>query len=313
MILRLLLFLVALALATPALAQQTVTSPTNLQATSTTSYSIDLTWTGSTSTGGPVTYPIERGDAFCQNFNGVGQPSITSFTDVGLLPSTQYCYRVHAFDGTNFSQNYTNTAVATTIAPRTINLAWNDNSPNGQNPTPETGFQIERCPGAACSNFSILTSVGPNVTTFTDTTSPAPIAGYRVTALPLGSGYSNIIYSTPPTPPYVLTVTPASLSFSASVNVNPPTQGLAIGNGGGTGMTWTAASNASWLSVAPQSGIDNTNLVVTVNVAGLASGSYSGAITVTAPGASGSPAVIVVSLSLFPVTTPGGGSSGRVR
>jgi len=291
------------------------TNPTNLMASATGSASVDLSWTASTDNSGIFNYRVERAPfaGSCGAFVEVAQPTTTAYTDSGLSASTTYCYRVRAFDGTNFSVTYTNTVTVTTLALRTISLAFDDNAPNAQNPTPETGFQWERCAGAACSNFTILTTVGPNVTTFVDITSPAPIAGYRVTAVPTGDGYSNIFYSTPAVPPAVLSVAPASFTFSAAVGTNPATQPMTISNGGGAGMTWTISDNASWLSVAPASGTDNAVVVVTVNVTGLASGTYNAIITVTAAGANGSPATIPVTLSLSPVTNPATGNSGRIR
>jgi hypothetical protein len=251
------------------------------------------------------------------NFIEIAQPGTTTFTDVLVNPNTTYCYRIRTADSIPTFSTYSTTVVVSSLPLRTIKLAFDDNAPNGVNPTPETGYQIERCAGAACNTFSILTSIGPNpppALAYTDTTSPSPIAGYRVTAIPLGSGYSNIVYSTPPQPPNVLSVSPPTLTFITAVGTNPPTQTLTISNGGGSGMVWTASSNASWLSVAPSSGSDNAVLVVTVNVAGLVAGNYNaGSITVTAPGATGSPVVIPISLSVLPITVPGSGSSGRVR
>ena len=150
------------------------------------------------------------------------------------------------------------------------------------------------------------------MTTYQDTTAPSPTAGYRVTAIPTGGGYSNIIYSTS-SPPNVLSVAPPSLTFSSPIGVNPPSQTFMISNGGGAGMVWTVAKDATWLTVTPTSGTDNASLVVSVNVAGLSTGTQFATITVSAPGATGSPFAIPVSLSLSPVSTPGFGNSGRIR
>ncbi|MFN7926147.1 MAG: malectin domain-containing carbohydrate-binding protein, partial [Bryobacteraceae bacterium] len=111
---------------------------------------------------------------------------------------------------------------------------------------------------------------------------PAAVAGIEVEA-------DN---STP-----VLSVSPASLTFSSFTGVNPATQTLSITNTGGGTLNWTTASNQSWLTVTPSGSAPGT-ATATVNVAGLAAGPYSANITVTAAGANGSPKTIPVSLTL---------------
>jgi hypothetical protein len=121
----------------------------------------------------------------------------------------------------------------------------------------------------------------------------------------------------------VLTVLPTTMSFVANVGgLNPSPQPLAISDTNSTGtMGWTAASDVTWLAVSPSSGSDNSVLNISVNIAPggtpLAASVYTGHITVTAPGATGSPAVTTVTLTLLPVSTPshgrGGGGRGRWR
>jgi Fibronectin type III domain len=51
---------------------------------------------------------------------------------------------------------------ATAASSSAISLSWTDNSSD------ETEFRVERCQGAGCSNFAQVTTLGPNVTTYTD-------------------------------------------------------------------------------------------------------------------------------------------------
>ena len=53
--------------------------------------------------------------------------------------------------------------VAGTVSKTQISLAWTDNASN------EAGFKIERCPGANCTNFSQIATVGVNVRNFSNT------------------------------------------------------------------------------------------------------------------------------------------------
>ena len=77
---------------------------------------------------------------------------------------------------------------ATTISRTQINLSWVDNADN------ETGFKIERCKNATCTNFVEVAQVGANVTTFANTgLTKNTTYNYRVRAFNGGgnSAYSN--------------------------------------------------------------------------------------------------------------------------
>jgi len=65
----------------------------------------------------------------------------------------------------------------TAISSTQINLTWVDNSSN------ETGFRVERCQNAGCSNFALLTTVGSNISSFSNTGLTANTSySYRVQA-----------------------------------------------------------------------------------------------------------------------------------
>ncbi|RKQ94073.1 all-beta uncharacterized protein [Solirubrobacter pauli] len=101
-----------------------------------------------------------------------------------------------------------------------------------------------------------------------------------------------------PVPPS-LQVSPSSLAFSATTGgAAPAAKTLTVANGGGGTLTWTAETNASWLSAAPASGSGGGTITVTPSIAGLDPGTYSGTVTVSAAGATGSPASIPVTLTI---------------
>ncbi len=103
--------------------------------------------------------------------------------------------------------------------------------------------------------------------------------------------------SAPSSAPAAIGLSPASFSFSGPPD--PPGQTLTISNTGGGTLTWAASSNASWLSVSPTSGTAPSSATVSVTgTAGLAAGSYSSTITVSATGASNSPQTAAVSLTV---------------
>ncbi len=107
-----------------------------------------------------------------------------------------------------------------------------------------------------------------------------------------------------------LSVNPARLNFSAIQNgANPPSQALSIRNTGIGSFNWTATKTADWLTLSPTSGSCSTeidNVTVSCNITGLAVGTYTDNITVTAPGAVGSPRIVPVTLTVNP---PGGTGS----
>ncbi len=105
---------------------------------------------------------------------------------------------------------------ATAFSPSQINLGWTASQDN----VGVTGYQIERCQAAGCSNFAPLTTVPGTQTTYSDTGLTANTSySYRVRATDAAgnlSPYSNTATtstlapdSQPPTAPSTLTATAA--------------------------------------------------------------------------------------------------------
>jgi hypothetical protein len=103
------------------------------------------------------------------------------------------------------------------------------------------------------------------------------------------------------TAPPAVTLSPATLSFTATQGAaNPSNQNVTVSSTGGT-VNWTAGDNAAWLSVSPGSGTNSGTVTASVNTAGLTAGTYNGTITVTATG--GTPKTVGVTLTVNPQTT----------
>ena len=122
-----------------------------------------------------------------------------------------------------------------------------------------------------------------------------PAADQRGVVRPLGAACDIGAVESAGAAPYVLTI-PRSLRFVADkgLSILPPAQSVKIQNAGGGSLGWSASSSAAWLSVVPAAGTGAATAAVSVNPAGLANGTYNGTITVTSPGAGGSPALISV-------------------
>jgi uncharacterized protein (TIGR03437 family) len=106
----------------------------------------------------------------------------------------------------------------------------------------------------------------------------------------------------------VLAATPSSLHFVSSVGGSAAPQQLTI-NSNCCAMSWAAAvstsSGGNWLSISPSSGLTATLASVTVNTAGLAAGTYQGAISISGPEASNNPQTVSVSVTVGGLVTSG--------
>jgi hypothetical protein len=114
----------------------------------------------------------------------------------------------------------------------------------------------------------------------------------------------------PPQP--VLSVSPTSLTFSAQEGgSNPASQAVTVRNSGGGTLNWSGTSSVGWLRLSPTSGSltggNSQSVSVSVNISGMAAGTYTGNITFSAPGAQGSPQVVLVTLTIRGAVQPGAG------
>ncbi|HET9225300.1 MAG TPA: BACON domain-containing carbohydrate-binding protein, partial [Thermoanaerobaculia bacterium] len=101
-----------------------------------------------------------------------------------------------------------------------------------------------------------------------------------------------------------LGVSPASLTFSGTAGgTNPGNQFLSI-TSSGAALSWSATDNVSWLTVSPASGSTPASPVVSVNLAGLTAGTYTGTITVSSATQTQTVAVTLI-VQAAPVSTLG--------
>jgi len=116
---------------------------------------------------------------------------------------------------------------------------------------------------------------------------------------PLGSTPETADPCTNPGGQSTIGLVPSTLSFVWQLNTPaPPAKSFTISNTGGGTLSWAASTNQSWLSVSPTSGTGPASVTVSVNTAGLTAGSYSTAITVSAAGASNTPQLATVNLTV---------------
>jgi hypothetical protein len=175
-------------------------APTNLTASAVSTSQINLAWTDNASS--ESGFRIERsanGTSFTE-INTVGG-NVTTYADTGLNPSTQYWYRVRAYNGSGPS-GYSNqtstttlasppqppaapTALAVTRQSGQFTLVWTDASNN------ETGFAVQR--SADGQTFSQIATVAANIVSYVDTSpGSSKFVYYRVRAF---NGAGNSAFS----------------------------------------------------------------------------------------------------------------------
>ena len=97
-------------------------------------------------------------------------------------------------------------------------------------------------------------------------------------------------------------VNPSSVTFSAQEGgANPVSQSIVISNIGAGTLNYSLTDDATWLSVSPTSGSSTgpgKTHTLSVNISGLAKGTYTGQVTITDAAASNNPQTVSVTLAL---------------
>ncbi|HEY3138092.1 MAG TPA: choice-of-anchor D domain-containing protein [Blastocatellia bacterium] len=194
---------------------------------------------------------------------------------------------------------------ATAVSTTEIDLTWKDNSSD------EQGFRIQRSLDG--SAFTEIAIVGPNVTTFNDTTVTAnTLFFYRVFAFNgLGtSDPSNIAFAqTPPNPVPVnpvIVVNPASLDFGSVRITQSSTMKLTITNAGSADLILSDIGDPalpfSFVSkpALPLTLTSNQGTVLSVRFSPTALGNVSGVFTIS----SNDPNTPLVNVGLTGVGAP---------
>ena len=292
---------------------QVPTAPTNLAANAVSSTQINLSWTASTDNVAVTGYQIERCQgAGCSNFALLTTVTTTTYNNTGLAASTSYSYRVRAGDAAGNLSAYSGVASATTLtAPDTtapsaptnlaaggittnaINLTWTASTDN----VGVSGYLVERCQGASCSNYAqIGTASG---TSYPDSGLTASTTyRYRVRATDAAgnlSAYSTVVNATTlavpdTTPPSITISTPTSAANYSTSSTPLSIGGSAADNVGVTQVSWsndrggsgTATGTTGW------------------SVSGIALQSGDNVLTVTAQDAAGNPGTDILTVTYTP-------------
>src|SRR5581483_1646029 len=127
---------------------------------------------------------------------------------------------------------------------------------------------------------------------------PSSYNGLTWLVVQTANGSDSISFMAAPAPAISLSQTQLQFSYTLGSGTPAP-QTITIGNGGGGTLSWTATPMAGWLAVTVSSA---STLRVSINPSGLAPGTYQGAVSITATGATNSPQTVSVTLVVIAAT-----------
>jgi hypothetical protein len=224
---------------------------------------IDLNWPTATDNVQVIGYLVQRcAGVGCSNFVQIADTNLTAYSATGLASSTPYTFRVRAYDAVPNYGNFSPLASATTLdvsppsAPASltatpmsttqIDLGW----PAASDNVGVAGYEIERCSGASCSNFTFIASTAALSYSSTGLT-PGTSYSFRVRAydgVPTYGGYSPTssasTQGTPAPPSETITYTYDALGRLENVS-----RSGTVNNGEQATYTYDAAGNRTNVTV----------------------------------------------------------------
>lgn len=138
------------------------------------------------------------------------------------------------------------------------------------------------------------------------------VVTFNPTGLPPGTQKDTIVFTSPEATNGLvkvpvefeivqpgLVVAPPAITTSAQQNDNKKQHfSLSISNSAGGVLLWGAGADQPWIAVSPAAGFAPATLAVDLDPQGLAPGVHAGTITVTSPGAAGSPFQVPVQFTI---------------
>jgi hypothetical protein len=276
--------------------------------------SATVRWTASDADGDPLTYIVQYSKDNGATWQTLASqwPSMTYTLDLTTLPGTdQGLMRIMAGDGVFTSQDQSDATfrvarhspVATITAPQENALF------TGNQSVLLEGFATDVEDG----------SLGDTALTWSSNRDGALGTGHSVVvnSLSLQEGMHTITLQAqdsngqtgvatrtiqvsraqPPVAAY-LAVAPAEMQFTAKCGTQQTAwQSISIDNGGDGSLSWTVSLSEPWLLASAPDGSTPANLLVAASPVGMRPGTYVGAVTISADGATNSPQVLTVRLS----------------
>jgi len=168
---------------------QAPTVPTNLSASAISSSQINLSWSASTDNIGVSGYRIYR------NLSQINTTANTSYSDIGLSPSTTYNYTVAAYDvAGNVSNQCSQVSATTQSAADTTPPVRSSGSPSGTLPsgTTQTTLSLSTNENATCKYSTVANTAYASISN-TFSTTGGTSHSTTITGLSNGNAYNYYI------------------------------------------------------------------------------------------------------------------------
>ncbi|MEO8099465.1 MAG: hypothetical protein ABI811_17330 [Acidobacteriota bacterium] len=173
-------------------------------------------------------------------------------------------------------------------------------------------FSVEASAQSGGNWLSVSPLSGSTAATITLSANPSGLAAGTytgriiITAPAAANGPLNVPVTITITPPASISVSPPSLSFTASAGATAAQTGTISVTSSGANMPFSAApstqSGGNWISSSTSTSNTPGTVGVTINPTGLGVGTYTGQITITAPSAINGPVDVPVTLTINPPT-----------
>jgi hypothetical protein len=201
-------------------------------------------------------------------------------------------------------------SVSLTTVPSSFNFSANLGGPNPVSQTLQlsnTGGALVWTAVSSASWLSVSSNAGLTPASLQVSANSSSLGGGNytgtITVVSLGAVNAVQVLNVNLTvilPPPSITLAPSSINFLSVIGQPaPPAQLLAVTNGGSGNFSFTVSTDSPWLVVSPTSGSTSASISISVNPSGLAAGSYTGHVIVTASGISNSPQSIPVSMQVL--------------
>lgn len=158
-------------------------------------------------------------------------------------------------------------------------------------------------PNSGSANSTVTVSIQPNVLTQAQYTAQISFA-FQNSSTPATT--VNVTLNV--TAAQTVSVSQPSLGFTYQLGgAAPPTQSLSVTSTGGSANISVTASSSGWLSVTPTGGTTPQTLTVTANpssISNITTKTYSGNITISAPGVLANAIIVPVTLTVSPAPGP---------